>query len=405
MQPKLYFSSEHGIHRDDIDPDALYVLTHLHDAGYIAYVVGGGVRDLLRSKAPKDFDISTSARPDEIKRLFRGQCLLIGRRFRLAHIRFGKKILEVSTFRSGDTSEKDLIVRDNLWGTPEEDVLRRDFTINGLFYDPVEETVIDYVHGCEDLHKHLLRTIGDPQTRFIQDPVRMIRLLKFRARFGYDIEPATLEALHACRSHLLHSAPARVIEEMFRMLESGSAVPFLRLMLETGLLEIIWPAVNRLLVSPFGEKIYDLLSIADSYHAKDKRHSLPRSVLAACLYFGKVEAEIAKQQTHVGEEVPLAQILSTISQVLDACEQSPFARPSRRLRTELEYVLAAQYRFQTLDPKRPRALRTTHHPEFLQALEFLRLRASLEPHLHELYAAWNRLSHKTPSSAKSHHHE
>jgi poly(A) polymerase len=186
VQQTIYPFETHRIPKEKIDADALFVLEKLRRAGHIAYLVGGGVRDLLLNKTPKDFDISTSADPDQIRRLFRN-AILIGKRFRLAHIRFGEKIFEVSTFRSGSNEADTLILRDNDWGTPEQDALRRDFTINGLFYDPHTETVIDYVGGYPDIEKRILRTIGQPFLRFKQDPVRMLRLLKFRARFGFDI--------------------------------------------------------------------------------------------------------------------------------------------------------------------------------------------------------------------------
>ena len=183
MQPKIYSIDEHRLPHEKIDDQAYYVIMKLRNNGHKAYLVGGGVRDLLINVRPKDFDISTSATPEEVKKCFRN-CILIGRRFRLAHVRFGKKIIEVATFRAGETENIDLIVRDNIWGTEEEDVLRRDFTINGLFYDPENHTIIDYVNGYEDIEKKIIRTIGNPSVRFKQDPVRMIRLLKFYARFG-----------------------------------------------------------------------------------------------------------------------------------------------------------------------------------------------------------------------------
>ena len=225
MQPIIYTATEHRIKPSQIDKDALYVMAKLIQNGYVAYLVGGGVRDALMGKTPKDFDIVTSAKPEEIKRLF-SNCLLIGRRFRLAHIRFGKKIIEVSTFRSGDINDSELILRDNSFGTPEEDVLRRDFTINGLFYDPKDHLVIDYVGGFEDLSKHLLKTIGNPTVRFKQDPVRMIRLLKFKARFNFNICKEAHLALDFCKEDILKSSPARLLEEFLRMLESGASLPF-----------------------------------------------------------------------------------------------------------------------------------------------------------------------------------
>ena len=211
MQPKIYTIDHHQISPDKIDQHAFYVIQKLREAGHKAYLVGGGVRDLLLSQSPKDFDVSTSAKPEEIRSLFRN-AILIGRRFRLAHVRFGKKVIEVATFRAGETGTAELIVRDNVWGTEEEDVLRRDFTINGLFYNPESGEVIDYVGGYPDLEKRILRTIGEPEVRFSQDPVRMIRLLKFCARFNFEIERPTFEALLNCKKEILKSSSARVLE-------------------------------------------------------------------------------------------------------------------------------------------------------------------------------------------------
>ncbi|MFI5344679.1 MAG: hypothetical protein ACHQUC_10735 [Chlamydiales bacterium] len=191
MLPKIYFTTEHGIDPALIDRDALYVLEKLRQAGFVAYLVGGSVRDLLIKRRPKDFDISTSARPEQVKVVFQRQCILIGRRFRLAHIRFGHKIIEVATFRAGE-NDSDLITQNNVWGTAEQDVMRRDFTINGLFYDSSNHSIIDYVDGWEDVQKNLLRTIGDPKVRFKQDPVRLIRLLKFQARSNFKIDPEAI---------------------------------------------------------------------------------------------------------------------------------------------------------------------------------------------------------------------
>lgn len=162
MRPSIYTRGQHAIEQDRIDEHALSAVLALQEAGHTTYLVGGSVRDLILGRKPKDFDISTSARPEEIKRLFQRHCLLIGRRFRLAHLRFGQKVLEVSTFRAGDNSSSSLIVHDNRWGSEEEDVQRRDFTMNALFYDPKKEIVLDYVGGVEDIKKGLLRTIGSP---------------------------------------------------------------------------------------------------------------------------------------------------------------------------------------------------------------------------------------------------
>ena len=242
MDQKVIPFEIHQLPIQKVDVHALYVMEKLKQAGYVAYLVGGSVRDLLLNHTPKDFDISTSAKPEEIKKLF-NNCILIGRRFRLAHVRFGKKILEVSTFRAGDPEKEELILRDNVWGYPEEDALRRDFTINGLFYDPSNQTIIDYVDGYTDIKRKYLRTIGQPFVRFKQDPVRMLRLLKFQARFGLEVDPDAHIALVECREEIVKSSPARIVEEMLRMLESGAAKSFIQLLTHHGLMSHLLPGI------------------------------------------------------------------------------------------------------------------------------------------------------------------
>lgn len=248
MEPVTVPRSEHSVSRKQIDPDAVKVLYRLHAAGYKAYLVGGGVRDLLVGRQPKDFDVSTDAHPHQVKRLFRN-CRLIGRRFRLAHVHFGDKIVEVSTFRrrsdeSEENGSEDLLIRsDNTFGNAEEDALRRDFTINGLFYNIGDFTLIDYVGGLKDLNDRVVRTIGDPEIRFREDPVRMIRAIKFAARLDFTIEPATYEAILRHREEINKSAQPRVLEEIYRLLNGGAAEASFRLLHQTGLLEILVPEV------------------------------------------------------------------------------------------------------------------------------------------------------------------
>jgi poly(A) polymerase len=294
VTPNIYSLDTHQLPIEKIDPDALYVMKKLKDAGYIAYLVGGGVRDLLLGKTPKDFDISTSAEPEQIRRLFRN-CLLIGRRFRLAHIRFGQKILEVSTFRSGDNEADTLILRDNQWGTPEEDVYRRDFTINGLYYDASNQTIIDYVGGYEDIKKGYLRTIGQPFLRFKQDPVRMLRLLKFRARFNLEIDHDAHIALLETRHEIIKSSSARVLEEVLRMLESGAAHPFFKLLSDYGLMQLLMPDVAAFLETEEGEQILSFLQEVDASCFHVNMPPVDRAVLLCCIVFPLLEKRIKKK--------------------------------------------------------------------------------------------------------------
>lgn len=289
VEPTIVPRSEHAITRRDIDPDALKVLYRLHEHNYVAYLVGGSVRDLLLQRRPKDFDIGTSAHPHQVKKLFRN-CWIIGRRFRLAHVKFGPKTIEVATFRrqvdssgltpeaekaldmpgdappepgtlavdedTGDTLEPErvprprrraedhLIHRDNTYGTPEEDAFRRDFTVNALFYDIGTFSIIDYTGGLQDLEARVIRSIGDPEVRFLEDPVRMLRAVVLAARLEFTIDDASLDAIELHRHEIRRSAPPRLLEEYYKILRSGHAAEAFRQLSGTGLLREITPELE-----------------------------------------------------------------------------------------------------------------------------------------------------------------
>jgi poly(A) polymerase len=282
VEPTIVPRSAHSISRREIDADALKVLYRLHEHDYTAYLVGGSVRDLLLGRRPKDFDIGTSAHPHQVKKLFRN-CWIIGRRFRLAHVKFGPKTIEVATFRRQvDAAELPpevdeaieavpepepgnslleqtqaeathlakvrahdrLIHRDNTFGTPEEDAFRRDFTINALFYDIGSFSIIDYVNGLEDLKARVIRSIGDPAVRFLEDPVRMLRAVVLAARLDFEIDEPILEAIETYRHEISRAAPARMLEEFFKILRSGSAEKSLRMLKQTKLLRAITPELD-----------------------------------------------------------------------------------------------------------------------------------------------------------------
>jgi tRNA nucleotidyltransferase/poly(A) polymerase len=265
MPPRILTRSEHTVSRKDIDADALKVLYRLKNHGFVAYMVGGGVRDLLLGRKPKDFDIGTSAHPQQVKKLFRN-CFIIGRRFRLCHVRFGKKVVEVSTFRKqaepeeGDT----LIRRDNTFGTPEEDAFRRDFTVNALFYDIANFSVVDSVSGLEDLRQRVIRTIGDPGVRLREDPVRMVRAVALAARLGFSIDRDTVEAIRALRGEILRSSAPRLLEEFYKILRQGASRRTFELLHEVGLLPHLLPEADRAFESG-GEPLLGSLSRLDGY--------------------------------------------------------------------------------------------------------------------------------------------
>ena len=386
MQPKIYSTQEHGIDHSLIDLDALYVLEKLRKAGFIAYLVGGSVRDLLIKKIPKDFDISTSARPEQIKSLFQRQCLLIGRRFRLAHIRFGHKVIEVATFRTGE-NDSGLIIRDNEWGTPAQDVLRRDFTINGIFYDAADHSIIDYVGGWDDIQQRLLRTIGQPEMRFKQDPVRLLRLLKFQARYGFSIDPTVEEVIPLCRKDILKSSPARILEEIFRMLESGASASFFRLIAEYGLLSLLFPHLMRALHTPQGKFIFHYLACADQLHQHKGKNTLDRAVLATCLVFPLLEQELRHAFLSKSHIPHIGEITLTASSVVKDIFLSAFSHFPRRIASMVTSILVAQYRMTPLSGKRHYREKLFRYKDFHLALSFLKLRALVDAQWVDIYTS------------------
>jgi len=278
VEPRIVPREEHPISRRDIDPDALKVLYRLRQHDYAAYLVGGSVRDLLLGRRPKDFDIGTSAHPYQVKKLFRN-CWIIGRRFRLAHVKFGQKVIEVATFRRqvapGEEVVQDgvpapdpktpegehLIHHDNTFGTPEEDAFRRDFTINALFYDIATYSVIDYVGGLDDLRAAVVRSIGNPDVRLREDPVRMLRAIALAARLDFTIEPALLDAIRTHRQEIAKSSQPRLLEEYYKILRAGSSEKAFRGLAAVGLLEPISSELHHGAADP----LWQSLAALDGY--------------------------------------------------------------------------------------------------------------------------------------------
>ncbi|PYQ88228.1 MAG: poly(A) polymerase [Acidobacteria bacterium] len=289
--PRIVPREQHPISRRDIDSDALKVLYRLRQFNHAAYLVGGSVRDLLLSRRPKDFDVGTSAHPYQVKKLFRN-CWIIGRRFRLAHVKFGQKIIEVATFRrqvaAGEEVVQDgvpapvhhapaergagapgvnnehLIHRDNTFGTPEEDAFRRDFTINALFYDIATFSIIDYVSGLDDLRDRVVRSIGEPDLRLREDPVRMLRAIALAARLDFTIEPGLLQAIRTHRQEIAKSSPARMLEEYYKILRAGSSERAFRGLGDVGLLEPTAPELHR----SAGDVLWRSLAELDAYRRR-----------------------------------------------------------------------------------------------------------------------------------------
>jgi poly(A) polymerase len=360
-----------------IDPDALKVVRRLRRHGFAAYLVGGGVRDLLLGRRPKDFDIATAATPNEVRKLFRN-CRVIGRRFRLAHIHFrDNKILEVSTFRASphagddlDLPEELLIRRDNTFGTAEQDARRRDFTINGLFYDTDERLVIDYVGGLGDLAAGLVRTIGEPEVRFREDPIRILRALKFAARLTFDVDPASWRAAIDLRGELEKAAPPRVLEEIFRMLKGGAAARSLRLLAEVGMLPMLLPELQRYLPGPSlataatEDELLASARLSRYLEALDELYrdeiSPPNAVLLAAMVAPLIVPAITPDSDDPGPQGARS-ATGMIEEALQS--MSARLRISRRDVERARQVLAVQRRL--LSPRRSRG-----RPEALASRDF-----------------------------------
>jgi poly(A) polymerase len=265
VAPRILSRPEHIISRKNVDPDALKVLYRLKNNGFVAYLVGGGVRDLLLGRQPKDFDIGTSAHPQQVRKLFRN-CFIVGRRFRLAHVRFGQKVIEVSTFRKASVPDEGdtLIRRDNTFGTPEEDAFRRDFTVNALFYDIATFSVIDWVGGLPDLEARIIRTIGDPAVRFREDPVRMLRAVALAARLDFTIDADTMEAVRFLRGEIVRSSSARILEEFYKILRQGRSRRTFEMLHECGLLAYLLPEADRAIAAG-GEALKGSLARLDAH--------------------------------------------------------------------------------------------------------------------------------------------
>ncbi|HEY4564095.1 MAG TPA: polynucleotide adenylyltransferase PcnB, partial [Thermoanaerobaculia bacterium] len=320
-EPRILPRSEHPISRRDIDKNALKVLYRLHNAGYLAYMVGGSVRDLMVGRRPKDFDVGTNAKPNEIRRLF-SNSRIIGRRFRLVHVFFHDGgVVEVSTFRRDPDPEEQrgepgelLITSDNTYGTPRQDGFRRDFTVNALFYNIADYTVIDHVGGIDDLERKLIRAIGDPEVRFREDPVRMLRACEFAGRLGFGIETKTQMAIHQHTRELEKASPARVTEEIIQLLKCGRAGAAMQWMLELDLLQVLLPEAYAMLTAgarglgDFGQ----ILPVIDRMVAEDR--PLPDTGLLAALLLPKVMLRRLDVEAPAGRPMRRAEIETMIQE-------------------------------------------------------------------------------------------
>ncbi|MCX5805258.1 MAG: polynucleotide adenylyltransferase PcnB [Proteobacteria bacterium] len=391
VEPKIIPRKEHRISRKHVSPNALYTLYRLHSRGFIAFLVGGCVRDLLLGRTPKDFDIGTNATPSQIKRLFRN-CRLIGRRFRLAHLHFRDEIVEVSTFRRAavpsDTldmeeaghkkslprhikDEDGMVLVDNVFGTPEEDALRRDFTINALAYNIANFSVIDYSTGLSDLRQRLINPIGDPRVRFTEDPVRMLRAVRFAASHDFVIEPNAWESICEISSIISRVSPARLYEEIQKLFLLGSARPTFNLLEKAGLLAALFPNLGRWIYGNSHRMV--LLEENLGYIDQLYRNGTPASptlFLAALFGPGLEKAAFVRHCDGIPHHQALDEICAIFMEEISRTVSVP-GRVGGRLRA----ILALQASLHRMPPRRPASI--ISRPEFGESLVYLRLIAEM----------------------------
>nr|WP_205395113.1 polynucleotide adenylyltransferase PcnB [Xenorhabdus nematophila] len=401
---------QHPISRKDISDNALKVLYRLNKSGFQAYLVGGGVRDLLLHKQPKDFDIATNATPEQVRKLFRN-CRLVGRRFRLAHIMFGPDVIEVATFRgphdqveSNDRSQSHkaqsgMLLRDNIFGSVEEDAARRDFTINSLYYGIEDFALRDYVGGMADLNEGIIRLIGDPEIRYREDPVRMLRAVRFASKLDMTIEPATAEPIPRL-AFLLNDIPsARLFEESLKLLQSGQGYSTYKLLCKYNLFQPLFPMIQRGLTqtgdSPMEKLLVQVLKNTDHRIRDDKRVN-PAFLFAAMLWYPLIEH--AEKLSQEGGLQYYDAFALAMNDILD--EQCRSIAIPKRHTTTMRDIWLLQLRL----PRRQgrRANKLMEHPKFRAAYDLLELRASIEPRheLKELVHWWTDFQQSTPSQQR-----
>ncbi|MDD5175531.1 MAG: polynucleotide adenylyltransferase PcnB [Sterolibacterium sp.] len=371
-QPAAIPLSRHGIHREAISSGALRTCETLQRAGYKAYVVGGAVRDLIAGIAPKDYDLATDATPEHVRGLFR-RSRIIGRRFQIVHVMQGGETLEVSTFRAAhdaDTQkdEHGRVLRDNVWGSLADDAARRDFTVNALYYDPGTEIVLDYHHGVADLKQKTLRIIGEPRTRYREDPVRMLRAIRLSAKLGLSIDLAAREPIRDMAVLMENVPAARVFDEMLKLLFSGHAVECVKRLRDEGLHHGLLPLLDVILEQPMGEK-FVILALSDTDERVHQGKTTSPGFLFATLLWHEVLADWSVRKNQGA--VPIPALFEAMDMVLS--QQSEKLAITRRISSDIKDIWALQPRFEKRTGKS--TLRLLEQPRFRAGYDFLLLRA------------------------------
>lgn len=380
--------SHHHVSKTDISPNALSVLNRLIGAGFQAYLVGGSVRDLLLHKAPKDFDVATNATPNQIKNLFRN-ARIIGRRFKLAHILYHREIIEVATFRGHDavdasqqTNDRGMLVRDNAYGTLEEDAWRRDFTINSLYYNLTDGSIVDFTGGVKDVELRTIRMIGDPTTRYQEDPVRMLRAIRFSAKLHFELAPETAAPIKELGVLLTHISGSRLFDEMTKLYQCGEAESVQRLLMQYGLFHHLFPQTAALLDGPHPVNALLIIALESTdTRIRDTKPVTPAFLYAIILWFPLM---VRKAQLKAEGMDPLPALEKAMSQVIS--EQNKLVTIPKRFTQVMREIWLMQFRF----PKRTgtRALALVEHPRFRAAYDFLALRALAGDESMELAQWW-----------------
>jgi poly(A) polymerase len=405
--------SEHGIDPRWVDERAVRVVRTLADAGFEAYIVGGAVRDLLVGLKPKDFDVATNATPEQVKNLFR-RAFIIGRRFRIVHVIFGRgrdhEVIEVSTFRAyldtmaaeavdgnEKTSRDEIagkshvvdasgrVLRDNVWGPQVEDAARRDFTVNAMYYDPQREIIVDYHHGIRDARERVLRMIGDPETRYREDPVRIVRVVRFAAKLGFAIDAATRAPMRRMAELLANVPASRIFDEMIKLLQTGHALASLEQLRKEGLHRGIFPILDAALDDAHrhdGREKFIQLALADTDRRVAEGRSVGPSFMIACMLWHDVQSRWLKLRK--GGEPPVPALQQAIDAVFDARIGDISGRG--KLAADMREIWLMQPRFERRSGRAPYAL--VEQPRFRAAFDFLRLRADAGEAAVELADWW-----------------
>lgn len=382
MNKKIYTSEDHDLIARQISKNALQVITTLTNAGYEAYIVGGAVRDLLLNQSPKDFDIATNAHPEQIKRLFRN-CRLVGRRFRLAHILFGRDVIEVATFRAesnADNAKQDrkidddgFLVRDNVYGSIEDDALRRDFTLNALYYDPIHNIIIDYTNGFEDLKSGQLKLIGEPAKRFREDPVRMLRAVRFEVKLGFALPKDLVDAIHHMSYLLQTVSPARMFDEVIKLLLNGQGNAIYQQLRHYHLFGQIFPQTERALVELGNPKDHLLIAALNN---SDRRINDGFGASSYFLYAALLwEPFLDEYHVLISDNI-VAHDASTIAADKILRKQQDYTMIPKRISSQITDLWKYQFRLTNVKARKQKGGigKILHHPRFKAAYDFLLLR-------------------------------